>query len=456
MRTVTERLLATLVALLVVRTFVLDGFPIPCQVVGSSMAETLLGPHYEVTCPDCGYRFACEAAPGSTGYQTACPSCGCPVNGREAPAELAGDRVLIDKMTLALRPPRRWEVVAFMHPASGGDLVVKRVVGLPGETIEIRQGAIYIDGRIQRKSLWQQRAVRILVHDAAYRPTIEPAPPPRWQGPAEPGSGWHWTSVGVCHRGSSTGKIDWLVYRHWQRAAKPGEIIRAPVMDLCSYNQGRPRREEDVHPVTALMLSVHVAEIHGAGQLWLRATDGLEEFRVAINPGRQNYAIFQKGRDAPVAQGDLPAPCSGATLEASLFDQQFLLAVGGRTLAAIAYDRPAGDPPFSLAPLAIGCQDLEATLEALRVYRDIYYCQPSIPKAAGKLQRGIRLGDSEFFVLGDNSPISEDSRTWRDGRSVTARELVGFPFLVVFPARGASLGGKFFQVPDLGQIRYIR
>ncbi|MGD0898240.1 MAG: signal peptidase I [Thermoguttaceae bacterium] len=461
MRTLTERLLGLLVILLLVRTTLLDGFPIPCQVHGGSMAETLLGPHYEVACPDCGYSFACEAAAGGGGYQTVCPSCGCPVASHEAPPEVAGDRVLIDKTAMALGGPRRWEVIAFVHPTSKGEMVVKRVVGLPGETVAIRRGDLFINDRIQRKSLRQQRAMRILVHDAGYEPAgywpmIEPRVPSRWQGESALGSGWQATGRGFRHSAPSGEKIDWLVYKHWQRGAKPGDIRETPVTDVSSYNQGRPRRVEDVHAMADVMVSVRVSEIRGDGRLWLRATDGLEEFQVAINPGRQDYAVFRKGQEAPVAQGSLPSPLGGQTVEASLFDQQFLVAMGSRTLAAIPYDRGGGDLPSSPTPLAIGCEDLEAQLEDLEVYRDIYYGRPSSEEGAAALERGVRLGDNELFVLGDNSPISEDSRTWLDGPPVTASQIVGRPILVVFPARSYSLGGVFFQVPDPGRIRYIR
>ena len=54
-RTLTERLVWLLIGLFIVRTWILDGFPVPCQVNAGSMAETLLGAHYEIACADCGY-----------------------------------------------------------------------------------------------------------------------------------------------------------------------------------------------------------------------------------------------------------------------------------------------------------------------------------------------------------------------------------------------------------------
>ena len=42
--------------------------------------------------------------------------------------------------------PRRGDVVVFRHPAEDADLI-KRVIGLPGDTIEVRSGAVFLNGR---------------------------------------------------------------------------------------------------------------------------------------------------------------------------------------------------------------------------------------------------------------------------------------------------------------------
>src|SRR5262245_22520295 len=61
------------------------------------------------------------------------------------------DRVLADKLTTMLRPPRRWEVMIFRFPNDERALYVKRIVGLSGETLEIKGGDVWIDGKIARK-----------------------------------------------------------------------------------------------------------------------------------------------------------------------------------------------------------------------------------------------------------------------------------------------------------------
>ena len=66
------------------------------------------------------------------------------------------DRVLTDRITYHFRDPRRGEIVVFETPkrarqvcaaSSGSSVFVKRLIGLPGETIREKRGYIFIDGR---------------------------------------------------------------------------------------------------------------------------------------------------------------------------------------------------------------------------------------------------------------------------------------------------------------------
>jgi hypothetical protein len=62
-------------------------------------------------------------------------------------------------------------------------------------------------------------------------------------------------------------------------------------------------------------------------------------------------------------------------------------------------------------------------------------------------------------VLGDNSPVSFDSRSW-DNPAITDEMFLGKPILVHLPSRPGEfqIGGHTLQVriPDLSRIRYIR
>src|SRR5208337_1399841 len=176
--------------------------------------------------------------------------------------------------------------------------------------------------------------------------------------------------------------------------------------------------------------------IHGRGRLSLLATDGRDEFLVQIDPGAGKYVVLKNREEIrqafPSASGNLPGSLLGQTIEVSLFDRQFLFSIAGRTLVRANIDTP-GPPPFSDKPLAIGVQGLVLAVDRLRVYRDVYYIEPPFAASRGDATSGV-VGADVYFVLGDNSPVSEDSRTWTENRFVSLKSLVGKPFVVIYPA----------------------
>jgi signal peptidase I len=55
-----------------------------------------------------------------------------------------GEYVLIDKVSYALHPPERGDVIVFVRP--GEKDYIKRVIGLPGDTVEVRGGQVIVNG----------------------------------------------------------------------------------------------------------------------------------------------------------------------------------------------------------------------------------------------------------------------------------------------------------------------
>ena len=64
-----------------------------------------------------------------------------------APMYRDGQRYLVDRTTFRLQPPKRGDVVVFRHPSAGEKLLLKRVVGLPGDRVSLREGEILINDR---------------------------------------------------------------------------------------------------------------------------------------------------------------------------------------------------------------------------------------------------------------------------------------------------------------------
>jgi len=57
-----------------------------------------------------------------------------------------GDYLIIDEISYRFKWPERGEVIVFEYPYDNSQRFIKRIIGLPGETIEINNGKIIIDG----------------------------------------------------------------------------------------------------------------------------------------------------------------------------------------------------------------------------------------------------------------------------------------------------------------------
>lgn len=57
-------------------------------------------------------------------------------------------RLIIEKISYRFHPPRRGDVVVLRLPNRTSDPLIKRVVGLPGETVEITDGRVLINGQV--------------------------------------------------------------------------------------------------------------------------------------------------------------------------------------------------------------------------------------------------------------------------------------------------------------------
>lgn len=58
-----------------------------------------------------------------------------------------GDSLIVDKITYQFSNPKRFDVVVFPFQYQEDTYYIKRVIGLPGETVQIVEGVIYINGQ---------------------------------------------------------------------------------------------------------------------------------------------------------------------------------------------------------------------------------------------------------------------------------------------------------------------
>jgi len=196
-----------------------------------------------------------------------------------------------------------------------------------------------------------------------------------------------------------------------------------PYTDNHVFNAGLSRR---LNPVRDFMLSANIT-CRGDGHLALEVDHGSQKLLMQICPSEGMIQLFQHGElidsheispsnRRQLAQGEV-------LLEASTFDQQLLLAIDGHVELQLAL-ADANPQTGTTQPFALGTNDLEVTLRQVTLWRDIYY--EASQNNPSNRHPTWHLAHDELFLLGDNAPISADSRVWSRA-GVPLRLLVGRP-----------------------------
>ena len=453
------------ISILLFRTFAAEAYIVPT----GSMAPTLLGNHQVYQCPNCKFRFTMgldeEGKPG----RPVCPNCGeANLDGVQA-VESNGDRVLVQKFLYDVRRPKRWEVAVFHFPGDPSQAYVKRVVGLPGDSVRIAGGNVLVNGRIARKTQREQRAMRILVFDNNFLP-LDASRYPRWNfrrgwRGMRLKSGWKAEGTGFVHEpvDPPDGRPDWVEYHHWD----PDRNRYAPVHDYIAYNGADVRGENSVND---LMLEARVAPGSDVKSVAFRVDSGSDRFVVEVPVGtgddltpsvRRNGRLLKPGN----ARGGLRPRAigeRGSLVEVSVTDRRLAASVDGRPLFD-PYDYDDATPGLGSGegPIAFGATGGAVRVSDVRIFRDVYYTNglAYTSRRAFGVDTPYKLGPDEFFVLGDNSPVSNDSRFWSDSPVVPGDLFLGKPFLVHLPGQAVPFqvfGRSLYWVPDPREIRYIR
>ena len=63
-----------------------------------------------------------------------------------------GDNLIVDKITYRFSDPKRYDIIVFPYQYEENTYFIKRIIGLPGETVQIVDGTIYIDGEVLQES----------------------------------------------------------------------------------------------------------------------------------------------------------------------------------------------------------------------------------------------------------------------------------------------------------------
>ncbi len=84
------------------------------------------------------------------------------VDGRSMEATLYNaDHLLLEKLSYRLSEPKRFDVIVFRHNEDGIEsYYIKRIIGLPGETVRIEDSVIYINGEVLSENFGKDDTIR--------------------------------------------------------------------------------------------------------------------------------------------------------------------------------------------------------------------------------------------------------------------------------------------------------
>ena len=57
-----------------------------------------------------------------------------------------GDQLIVDKISYRFRDPKRYDIIVFPYQYEENVYYIKRIIGLPGETVQVKDGYVYING----------------------------------------------------------------------------------------------------------------------------------------------------------------------------------------------------------------------------------------------------------------------------------------------------------------------
>lgn len=324
--------------------------------------------------------------------------------------------------------PERFGLIVFT-PSHGGAAVVKRAAGLPGESVAVSGGDLWIEGK--RLAIDVQRPQAITTFDV------------REIAPTD--------AFAVVNSTLERVGDSWQLDASARRA--DCNLLRPATDD---YFDGSGRLVRGTHEVNDLRLEASV-RAQGSGRLTLRMTEEGDAFELEIDyrDGAMVEArlVHRAGSAAPVTIGKIdgdalgvrPSRSTPLRLELENIDNHVIASVdGSRLVHGYAANVPIAGvvdtPRRHLQPrVTISASDLKLDFRELRLARDLYYT------ADGPLGTGspVALGPDELFCLGDNSSQSRDSRVIG---AVRLEEVAGRPLAVVWPP--AALRG-------LGDLRRL-
>ncbi len=304
--------------------------------------------------------------------------------------KLPGDRILVDKIVWLRREPRRFEVAVFQYPLNRNKNFIKRIAGMPNEWLRIVDGDIWTS-RDKGKTWAIQRkpaGVRDQLSFAYWpKPISNPA---AFEGVKcwEAGDGWK-----VCE-----GEARFEVVAG--DAPTAVEFTRK-VMAYDSIDDLDYAREPYVGDVR---VSFEVERRAGGGELTVHLIKHGVSYRLVL--GDKSYVEFGETK----TRKDVHYKLASDEISFALSDGLMVVSVDGDVTELELPERT--QPPeedlfegkWRHHAIRIEARDCKLVLSDVRIAREVHY--------TGDSDRVWEIPDGHYFMLGDNTQSSKDSRRW--------------------------------------------
>jgi signal peptidase I len=472
-----EWLITAFILAFVFRAFVMEAFRIPT----GSMADTLKGAHFRLRCQQCGYKYEYGyvsrsriedtiPAGGADLPPTRCPSCGHYSSAERVQPVSNGDRILVLKCIYQFLEPRQWDVIVFRNPLDPRVNYIKRLVGRPEEKVEIIDGDVYINGQISRKPPEVQDELWMPVYDNDYQP-VNPDQRSfnfhKWQQPFNTANSG-WVVDKACpllfHLDTAADQVNTMTYD-----TSIGNDFKV------NYAYNSISEYEHIPYCSDLMVRFYVSSTNSQGRVGIALSKYETTYEAWIDLGGEMViAKTEKGSKTTDLVRTGPVPINkSALVKFANVDHQLIFQFGSKKLV---YDlgrgpEDAGQIKPDIPPQVKIFGSGKLTLSHIAILRDIHYTEAKSIRSGepGRAAQGnpFTLAKDEFFVLGDNSPNSEDCRWWSEpgkanwGQSyregIVPRDyLVGKALFVYWPSGFRPFAkSRFAVVPNVGGMRFI-
>lgn len=319
-------------------------------------------------------------------------------------------------------PPARFDLAVMLRHGETTP-IVKRIVALPGETVRIIQGDLWINGALLGPDV--PRPPPVAVFDQRWHSIEEnfqlgPPSTKRWKPVGDADGAWEVDARDV----SLNAQSGMMLLRRGLKDDHLGpehEIVRGDVEVNDAWVECEVRADE-----APLQIRIGLTEQGDTFEFSLRPSE----------PDRAEARItrrYRSDRDEVMAEESVPLSTREWTrLRCSNVDNALSFEIGGRKLAA-RYERNHLHPADLSeegksygSRVYLGGEGGRMSFRAIRIWRDLYYTQ----RGQRAVHEPLELGPDEYFALGDNSAESRDSREWGP---MLARELVGRAACVVWP-----------------------